>query len=53
MSDKHRTRTEQQLNREGDDCPRCGFSTLKAEFDDEVWYRCITDSCPRGWYCAE
>jgi len=34
----------------GEDCPRCGFRTLEAEFDGETWLRCVTDSCPRGWY---
>jgi len=36
----------------GEDCSRCGFRTLEATFDGETWYRCVTDSCPRGWYEA-
>jgi hypothetical protein len=40
-------------NRAGEPCPDCGFSTHKAEHDGETWYRCITDSCDRGWYSKE
>ena len=41
------------LNLAGEACPDCGFRTHRAEFGGEVWFRCATDSCPRGWYNGE
>lgn len=41
------------VNLAGEACPRCGHRTHRAEFGDDVWNRCVTDDCPRGWYDAD
>lgn len=46
--------SEQQFsggaNRSGEPCILCGHRTHLAEHDGERWFRCTTDSCPKGWY---
>lgn len=45
--------TMSEHNMSGVHCPECGFRTHKAEYDGEIKYRCVTDSCEIGWFDAE